>query len=139
MVRCYVYSELLLSRSRGRGSTHSEAKRGRAIYESMIPTFMLETDIVPPCSTVDPDSFFPVDDFSEKPTNSSRAKTYENERAVKAICGECPLRIPCAVYAIQTNPQGIWGGTTESERTAIRRGRGVKIQKALGLVPTRRR
>jgi WhiB family redox-sensing transcriptional regulator len=103
----------------------------------MIPTFMLETDIVPLCSTVDPDSFFPIDDILEGP--SSNLKTYANERAAKAICAECPLRTPCALYALQTGPQGIWGGTTESERMGIRRGRGLKLQKSLGLAPTKRR
>lgn len=105
----------------------------------MIPIFMLETDVVPPCSTVDPDSFFPLDNFLENSTSSTKDITYANERAAKAVCEECPLKLPCALYAIQTNPQGIWGGTTESERMAIRRGRGVKLQKSLGLVPTKRR
>ena len=100
---------------------------------------MLETDVVPLCSAVDPDSFFPVDDFSETLNNKTKSTTYANERAAKAVCQECPLKLPCAVYAIQTNPQGIWGGTTESERMAIRRGRGVKLQKSLGLAPTKRR
>jgi WhiB family redox-sensing transcriptional regulator len=100
---------------------------------------MLETDIVPPCSKVDPDSFFPVDDFSENLNGTTKHTTYSNERAAKAVCEECPLKLPCAIYAIQTNPQGIWGGTTEAERLAIRRGRGIKLQKSLGLAPTKRR
>ena len=99
---------------------------------------MLETDIVPLCSTADPDSFFPVDDFSDN-ARGSTIKTYANERAAKAVCAECPLKLPCALYALQTGPQGIWGGTTESERMGIRRGRGLKLQKSLGLVPTKRR
>lgn len=100
---------------------------------------MLETDVVPLCATADPDSFFPVDEFPEDSARTSNLKTYANERAAKAICAECPLRLPCALYAIQTGPQGIWGGTTESERLGIRRGRGLKLQKSLGLVPTKRR
>jgi WhiB family redox-sensing transcriptional regulator len=105
----------------------------------MIPTFMLETDVVPLCSKIDPDVFFPVDDSLENPGNSSKLITYSDERLAKAICDACPLKLPCALYAIQTGPQGIWGGTTESERLAIRRGRGVKLQKSLGLAPTKRR
>jgi WhiB family redox-sensing transcriptional regulator len=105
----------------------------------MIPTFMLETDIVPLCSKIDPDFFFPVDDPLDDTGDSSKLKIYSDEHLAKAICDGCPLKLPCALYALQTGPQGIWGGTTESERLAIRRGRAVKLQKSLGLAPTKRR
>jgi WhiB family redox-sensing transcriptional regulator len=103
----------------------------------LLPWFLLNTDVVPLCSETDPDSFFPKDYFDDK-DGKSPATSYENERGVKAICNECPLKIDCLTYAIQSGQQGIWGGTTEAERYAIRRGRGVKLQKALGLAPTKR-
>lgn len=104
----------------------------------MIPEFMLKSDVTPNCSTADPDAFFPIDDFNDR-SGAKMPSTYANERAAKAVCEECPLKLPCALYAIRTGPQGIWGGTTESERTAIRRGRGIRLQKSLGLEPTKRR
>jgi WhiB family redox-sensing transcriptional regulator len=39
------------------------------------------------------------------------------ERAAKAICATCPVRTPCAAYALQHHERyGIWGGLTERER-----------------------
>ena len=103
----------------------------------IIPWFLVNTDVVPPCAESDPDAFFPKDYFDDE-NGKSAASSYENERGVKAICGECPLKLDCLTYAIKTGQHGIWGGTTESERVAIRRGRGVKLQRALGLTPTKR-
>jgi WhiB family redox-sensing transcriptional regulator len=35
----------------------------------------------------------------------------------KAICGVCPVRVPCTTHALQIRePFGIWGGLTEVER-----------------------
>jgi WhiB family redox-sensing transcriptional regulator len=104
-------------------------------YESMVPQFILDSEIVPPCSESDPDAFFPKDYYDEPGKTPSNA--YENERFVKSICAECPLKIECLQFAIKTSQHGIWGGTTEGERRALRRGRGIKLQRQLGLAPTR--
>ena len=43
------------------------------------------------------------------------------ERA-KQVCGECPAKTPCLEFALETNQDaGIWGGTSEEERRAMRR------------------
>lgn len=43
------------------------------------------------------------------------------ERA-KAICGQCPVRRDCARYALaDPDLKGIWGATTERQRTERRR------------------
>jgi len=34
----------------------------------------------------------------------------------KAICEVCPVKIMCLDYAVSAGMQGVWGGTTESER-----------------------
>lgn len=105
-------------------------------YESMLPRFILDSDVVPLCAESDPDAFFPkdyYDDPGKTPSNS-----YENERFVKSICAECPLKIECLQFAIKTGQHGIWGGTTEADRRAIRRGRAVKLRKSLGLTSTNR-
>ncbi len=47
-------------------------------------------------------------------------------RAIKAICGQCPVRQPCLSYALALGPslaRGIYGGTTERKRDDIRRNR----------------
>jgi WhiB family transcriptional regulator, redox-sensing transcriptional regulator len=45
-----------------------------------------------------------------------RART-AREQAAKAICATCPVKAPCAAYALQHQERyGVWGGLTESER-----------------------
>jgi WhiB family redox-sensing transcriptional regulator len=40
----------------------------------------------------------------------------------KAICATCRVRRECLAFALQTGQvHGIWGGTTEHERAAVRR------------------
>jgi WhiB family redox-sensing transcriptional regulator len=40
----------------------------------------------------------------------------------KRICHDCPARKPCLDWALSHNvASGVWGGTTEEERHAIRR------------------
>lgn len=90
-----------------------------------------------PCSQQDAELFFPVD-----PPEGNLAKhvSYLNENAAKEVCGTCPYQLRCALYAVKNSElQGIWGGTTERERTSMRRGRGVKLQRSLGLTPTSKR
>ncbi|WP_414166740.1 WhiB family transcriptional regulator [Streptoverticillium reticulum] len=60
------------------------------------------------CSQTDPDIFFPVRGQSSEPA--------------KEACAGCPVREPCLDYAL-TNREthGIWGGTAEHERRALRR------------------
>lgn len=90
-----------------------------------------------PCSQQDADLFFAV----EPPEgNMARHISYLDESAAKEICGTCPYQLRCALYAVKHSElQGIWGGTTERERMSMRRGRGVKLQRSLGLTPTSKR
>ena len=63
------------------------------------------------CKNVNPDIFFPED--------------YDDRVAVlnaKVICKDCPLTNDCLVYAVNDSSlDGIWGGTTPSERKNMRR------------------
>ncbi|MBC3185978.1 WhiB family transcriptional regulator [Corynebacterium sp. zg-331] len=44
------------------------------------------------------------------------------ERKAKAICRSCPVLESCREHALRTaEPYGIWGGMSESERTALLR------------------
>ena len=67
------------------------------------------------CRTADPDLWHP-----SKPETSVAF----TEQA-KAICAACPERDACLAYAMQypaTQLTGVWGGLTQKERKALRRG-----------------
>jgi WhiB family redox-sensing transcriptional regulator len=104
-------------------------------YLKDFPSFV--QDGVPPCAEADPDMFFPVDP-SDAILSVKEYYAYESE--AKAVCGKCPYQLACFSYALKnTELQGIWGGTTAKDRIAVRRGRGAKLQRSLGLAPTKRR
>jgi WhiB family redox-sensing transcriptional regulator len=67
----------------------------------------------PLCQQVDPDLFFPIRD--DDPIHL---------RMIKKICDSCKLKQKCFEYALNDlHIVGIWGGTTWSQREAIRRQR----------------
>jgi WhiB family transcriptional regulator, redox-sensing transcriptional regulator len=67
------------------------------------------------CLHTDPDLFFPIG------TAGSALRQVDVDEA-KRICRTCPVRSPCLTWALdQGSSSGIWGGTTEDERRALRR------------------
>lgn len=67
------------------------------------------------CRDAPADDFFPVSD----PLSDAYAR--EAARAL-AVCRSCPVRTPCLKFAVDTRAaEGIWGGTTEGERSAASR------------------
>lgn len=67
------------------------------------------------CRDSDPDLFFPIGNVSSGPP------LMQVEEA-KSMCQRCPALGPCRDWAVEADPvEGIWGGTTEAERRAIRR------------------
>jgi WhiB family redox-sensing transcriptional regulator len=65
------------------------------------------------CRDTDPDLFFPVGTTGHALVQIDRAKE---------VCGECPAKIDCLEFALETNQDsGIWGGTSEEERRNMRR------------------
>ncbi len=65
------------------------------------------------CRHTAPDLFFPV---------GSTGQAVEQIAAAKAVCARCPVREPCLEFALLTHQDaGVWGGTSEDERRAIRR------------------
>ena len=48
----------------------------------------------------------------------------------KAICFYCPFRAECLAYSLSHDVQGVWGGTTETDRRAIRVALGVRAHPA---------
>lgn len=65
------------------------------------------------CLDVDPDLFFPIGT-----TGPALGQIDEAKR----ICLACPVRKRCLAWALELDAaSGIWGGTTEDERRALRR------------------
>jgi WhiB family transcriptional regulator, redox-sensing transcriptional regulator len=65
------------------------------------------------CRDTDPDLFFPVGTTGHALVQIERAKQ---------VCDECLAKDDCLEFALETNQDsGIWGGTSEEERRALRR------------------
>jgi WhiB family transcriptional regulator, redox-sensing transcriptional regulator len=65
------------------------------------------------CRDTDPDLFFPV---------GTTGPAIEQIETAKTVCRACDVRSKCLEYALVTNQDsGIWGGTSEEERRALRR------------------
>lgn len=65
----------------------------------------------PSCKGRDTNLFFPP--------RSTKGETTRRIAEAKAICGTCPLIDQCRSWALAQSPEkldGIWGGTTHSER-----------------------
>ena len=66
------------------------------------------------CRHADPDLFFPIGETGPALRQIDEAKRF---------CQACPARTPCLAWALdQGVASGVWGGATEEERRAIRRG-----------------
>jgi len=67
------------------------------------------------CKDEDPELFFPV--------GTSGPALEQIERA-RAICMQCEVREDCLEWALASGQDaGVWGGTSEEERKAMRRSR----------------
>jgi WhiB family redox-sensing transcriptional regulator len=65
------------------------------------------------CREADTDLFF-------HPQNERGLARLRRDRAAKAVCARCSVRIECADYAIRARePYGVWGGLTEEDRERI--------------------
>lgn len=65
------------------------------------------------CRAEDPDLFFPV--------GSTGPALLQTQQA-KAVCRRCPVRERCLEWALDSGqPIGVWGGTDENERRALKR------------------
>ncbi len=45
-----------------------------------------------------------------------------NEETAKAFCYQCPVINTCREWAVENDEFGVWGGTSEGDRRAARRG-----------------
>jgi len=64
------------------------------------------------CGDADPDLFFPI---------GATGNALRRIDEAKRICRLCPAQIQCLAWALENGvTDGVWGGTTEDERRAIR-------------------
>jgi WhiB family redox-sensing transcriptional regulator len=75
------------------------------------------------CQQADPELFFPI---------SVTGPGVRQAQAAKTVCGGCAVRASCLSYALETMPEGIWGGTTLQERRAARRSSARRAGRAAG-------
>lgn len=67
------------------------------------------------CKDEDPELFFPI--------GTSGPALEQIERA-RAVCMQCEVREECLEWALASGQDaGVWGGTSEEERKAMRRTR----------------
>lgn len=45
----------------------------------------------------------------------------ENLKAARRVCATCPVTEECLEFALLTNAEGVWGGTSEKQRRTIKR------------------
>lgn len=65
------------------------------------------------CRVADPLLFF-------HPQNERGSSRLRRDRAAKAVCASCPVRMECADYAVRARePYGVWGGLSEEDREQI--------------------
>jgi WhiB family transcriptional regulator, redox-sensing transcriptional regulator len=77
------------------------------------------------CRGADPRLFFPPDE-------DARRERQHREEVAKELCVQCPVRETCLHHALAI-PEwfGVWGGTTEVERKALRQSRLGPAQNAI--------
>jgi WhiB family transcriptional regulator, redox-sensing transcriptional regulator len=63
------------------------------------------------CQGEDPELFFPV---------AAQGSALSQISAARAVCQHCAVAAMCLAYALHTSQAGIWGGTTQEERQAMR-------------------
>lgn len=61
------------------------------------------------CTNADPELFFPI------------AKADPSIPQAIAVCRSCPFTSRCLEWALENNEIGIWGGTTDDQRLALRK------------------
>ncbi|WP_432040324.1 WhiB family transcriptional regulator [Streptomyces cucumeris] len=66
------------------------------------------------CTHEDPELFFPV--------GIAGPAAQQQEARAKQVCEGCPVAQACLEYALEAGmTHGVWGGTGEEERRALRR------------------
>lgn len=79
------------------------------------------------CRDVDPELFFPVGNAGPGLRQVAQAKQ---------VCAPCAVRASCLEWALASGQEtGVWGGTSEDERRALRRNPGRLDHAVLAMPP----
>lgn len=71
------------------------------------------------CRNTDPELFFPI---------GTTGLALSQIEEAKSVCMTCSGRLMCLDYAMATNQDsGVWGGTSEEDRRALRRQRALRV------------
>jgi len=73
------------------------------------------------CLTLNPEIFFPELHPNEVSEPGDQKRYIAAVTIAKEFCCVCPQIVPCLEYALSTDVDGIWGGTTATERKHMRR------------------
>jgi len=84
-------------------------------YDEAATTWMMHGA----CRRSDPELFFPI---------SVKGRAVGQVNSAKAVCRRCLVQRQCLSYALQTMPEGIWGGTTQEERIVMRARPGATVK-----------
>ena len=87
----------------------------RKPFVGRYPDFI--TQGTPPCSTIDPEAYFPERGDGREARETAIAKK---------TCSTCQYQIQCLEWALSNHELGIWGGTTERERNKLNKRRPIK-------------
>lgn len=80
------------------------------------------------CVGMDTNKFYP-------PSETDTRSAYVTE--AKAICKPCPVRTECLNWALRYEEQGLWGGTTQTERERMKNPERKRIsQRSINKRPT---
>ncbi|GAA0448927.1 WhiB family transcriptional regulator [Streptomyces stramineus] len=65
------------------------------------------------CREEDPDLFFPI---------GTGGPALGQAESAKSVCRRCPVQEMCLAWALESGQEfGVWGGTDEIERRALRK------------------
>jgi WhiB family redox-sensing transcriptional regulator len=82
-----------------------------------------------PCRQIDPELFYP---------SSFNAVRTRDKALMREICDSCPSKEPCLMWAIRSEVEGWWAGTTPKDRKQLRRKMRIQLQRPVIPITDRR-
>lgn len=69
------------------------------------------------CSALPQEMFFGQDNDAASSKRHRPMLTMPEERRAKAVCDRCPVKQPCAIWALINHEEfGVWGGMSQRDR-----------------------
>lgn len=84
--------------------------------------------------SVDPEIFFPPSTRNRGMSKEEQREVRKNTQRAKALCRACVVREACLNYALVGDKiEGIWGGTSKSERKTLTKQTALRRRRANGV------